>query len=260
VSDATTLPLRAENNPKFYGRFKWLGLGALAFMVYCLYDGYVNWPAQQARGVALMELAEEELPREKLEELAHAGHGAHDSYLKLKKQLPDYPELQEAYQSKAEAEGWDPAPPAKLRTDGDIYGQYVMAGLAGLAGVWFLTTVVRTSGRWFELNDSGVTSRWGETFTLDQITAIDKKQWRDKGIARLRYQDAKGRPRTFVVDDYKYHKRTADRILYEIEQRVGAEKITNGRPEADPQQPQQPTTGEVTEPPAEPSEAASESK
>ncbi|TWT96112.1 hypothetical protein Pla108_31940 [Botrimarina colliarenosi] len=228
-----SLPLRAENNPKFYSRFKWLGLGAIAFMFYCLYDGYINYPDQQVRGVALMELAEEILPNDKKKEIAQAGHGAHDAYQLIKKQLPDFPELKEAWEAKATAEGWLLAPPAKLRTEGDILGQYVMAGFAGLGGLWFLFTVWRTNGRWFELNENGITSRWGESFSLDQVTAIDKKQWRDKGIARLRYQGANGRQRTFVIDNYKYHKKTTDRIFYLIEQHVGVDKIVGGKPEVD---------------------------
>lgn len=247
MSEAASLPLRAENNPKFYSRFKWLGLGAIGFMLYCLYDGGVNYPNQQVRAEALIELAEEQLPAEKKEELAHAGHGKKDMYVKLKKQVPDFPELKAAYESKAEAEGWPADPPAKLREEGDILGQYVMAGLAALGAVWFLLTVFRTSGRWFELNEGGVTSRWGETFTLDQVTAIDKKQWRDKGIARLRYKDAKGRAKTFVVDNYKYHKKTTDRIMYQIEQHVGLEKIAGSKPDLDPDapKPEQPVAAEA---------------
>lgn len=240
-----SLPLRAENNPKFYSRFKWLGLGAIAFMFYCLYDGYVNYPAQQERGVALMKLAEDTLPGDKLEEIAHAGHGPHDGYLLIKKQMPDFPELKEAWESKASAEGWPAVPPKKLRTDGDILGQYVMAGIALLGGVWFLTTVLRTNGRWFELNENGVTSRWGESFSLNQVTAIDKKQWRDKGIARVRYQTPSGRVKTFVVDNYKYHKKTTDEILRRIELGAGVEKITGGRPEPEPSEEVEPAPADA---------------
>ncbi|MEO0529259.1 MAG: hypothetical protein AAF266_01650 [Planctomycetota bacterium] len=237
MSEDSSLPLRAENNPKFYSRFKWLGLGAIAFMLYCIYDGAVTYPNQQVRAEALIELAEEQLPQEKKEELAHAGHGRKDMYLKLKTQVPDFPELKAAYESKAESEGWPTTPPAKLREEGDILGQYVMAGLSALGAVWFLTTVLRTNGRWFELNEEGITSRWGQSFSPKQVTAIDKKQWRDKGIARVRYKDANGRSKTFVVDNYKYHKKTTDRILYEIEQQAGLDKIKGGKPEPDPDAP-----------------------
>ena len=226
-----SLPLRAENNPKFYSRFKWLGLGAIAFMLYCLYDGYINYPAQMERGEALFAIAEEVLPNEKKQEIASAGHGRTDAYLLIKKQMPDYPALKEAWETKAAAEGWPAIPPKKLRTEGDILGQYVMAAIALAGGVWFFTTVLRTYGRWFELIENGITSRWGESFSLDQVTAIDKKQWRDKGIARVRYKTSGGRQKTFVVDNYKYHKKTTDEILRQIEVGAGYDKIVNGKPE-----------------------------
>lgn len=225
-----SLPLRAENNPKFYSRFKWLGLGAIAFMFYCLYDGYINYPAQMVRGKALVTLAQENLPNDKWEDVRRA-HGPDDAYQIIKKQIPDYPNLKEAWETKAAAEGWPKIPPKKLRTDGDILGQYVMAAIALAGGIWFITTVLRTNGRWFELNENGITSRWGESFSLDQVTAIDKKQWRDKGIARVRYKTPSGRQKTFVVDNYKYHKKTTDEILRQIEIGAGYDKIVNGKPE-----------------------------
>ncbi len=234
MSDAVTLPLRAENNPKFYSRFLWLGLAALGFMAYCLYDGFVNYPDQKVRGEALLTVAEETIPVDKREELMHGGHGMGGYYTHLVESLPDYPEFQSAWESRATAEGWSMTPPAKLRTDGAILNQHIMAVIAALGAAHFLFTVYRTRGRWFELGESGITSRWGESFSLDQVTEIDKKQWRDKGIARLRYKDSKGRQRTFVVDDYKYHRKTTDRILWHIENVVGFDKIVSGKPGPDP--------------------------
>lgn len=237
MSDTVTLPLRAENNPKFYGRFKWLGLLALGFMVYCLYDGFVNWPDQQVRGEALIELAEERLSKSELEELMGGGHGRPGYYQHLVASLPDHPEFDAAWKEKAAAEAWPDVPPAKLRTDGSIVNQHIMAALSLLGAIYFFTTVWRTNGRWFQLDENGITSRWGESFSLDQVTAIEKKQWRDKGIARLRYKDERGRDKTFVVDDYKYHRKTTDRILWYIENAVGFDKIVGGKPGPDPDAP-----------------------
>ncbi|QDT68052.1 hypothetical protein MalM25_09640 [Planctomycetes bacterium MalM25] len=239
MSQDVTLPLRAENNPKFYSRFKWLGLAALGFMAYCLYDGLVTWPDQMERGQTLYTMAEETLSESDKDEITRVvhekklhGHGGF--YQILRTNLSDYPELETAWKEKAAEAGWDEAPPAKLRAQGDIYGQYIMAGISLLGAIYFLTTVLRTNGRWFELNENGVDSRWGESFSLDQVTAIEKKQWRDKGIARVRYKDEGGRARTFVVDNYKYHRKTTDRILWRIENAVGIDKIVGGKPGPDP--------------------------
>lgn len=240
MSDSQTTPLRAENNPKFYSRFKWLGLAAIGFTLYCLYDGYINWPDQQVRGEAFMEIAKDNLPEETLREAAEGAHGQNDIYQKLMKRMPEEEGLATAWQTKAQESGWDPAPPAKLRTDGDIAGQYVMAALSAAGAVWFLATVWMSNGRWIELNDQGVITSWGQSFSMGEVTAIEKKQWKDKGIAKVRYSEG-GAKKTFVVDDYKYHRKTTDRILFEIEQRAGADKIVGGKPEADPDAPTEPT-------------------
>lgn len=236
MSDAVTLPLRAENNPKFYSRFIWLGLGALAFMLYCLYDGFINYPDQMVRGEAVMATAEATLSQEELNEIAAdgGGHGRAGVYDHLVEEMPDHPEFQSAWESKAEENGWSTEPPAKLRSPGSIVNQHIMAVLSLIAALWFLSTVFLTRGRWIELNEQGITSSWGQAFALDQVTTIDKKKWRDKGIAYIRYRDEKGKQRSFVVDDYKYHRKTTDRILWYIENMVGFDKITGGKPGPDP--------------------------
>lgn len=234
MTDTAQLPLRAENNPKFYRRFVWLGVGALGFMVWCLYDARVTYPAQKLRSEGLLKVAEETLAKTQLEELTGNAHGLADVYQRVLKRYADLPGLKEAYEAKAAEEGWPATPYKKLRGDGDILGNYIMAVAAGLAGVWFLFTVWRVTGRWFELGADGITTRWGERFTLDRVTTIDKKLWRDKGIAKLRYKDEAGRQRTFVVDNYKYIKKDTDRALYLIEQAVGLDKIVNGKPDDDP--------------------------
>ncbi len=65
---------------------------------------------------------------------------------------------------------------------------------------------------------------------LDQAVQLEKRQWRNKGIAKLRYHDG-GRTRTFVVDDFKFKREPTDAILVEIEKQIGVDKITGGPPE-----------------------------
>lgn len=223
--------LRAENNPKFYSRFKWLGLGAFAFMLYCLYDGYINYPDQQVRGEALMAVAETSLSEERIREASEGAHGAGEVYQRVVDLMADEEALAAAWEAKAAENDWAAEPPEKLRTDGDIVGQYIMAGIAVIAGVWMLTTVWLASGRWIELADDVVNTSWGQSFPVASVTQIDKRQWRDKGIARVRYKHD-GRAGKFVVDDYKYHRKTTDEILRRIEQMATGAEITGGPPEA----------------------------
>ena len=73
-------------------------------------------------------------------------------------------------------------------------------------------------------------SSWGQSFQFDQVESLDKRKWRNKGIANVVYRDG-ARKRRFVIDDYKFMREPTDAILYELEQRIGIEKITSGPPE-----------------------------
>ena len=76
--------------------------------------------------------------------------------------------------------------------------QFWMAGLAALVGFFPLFSVWRSRGRWIELNDSGLTSSWGQSVAFDQAELLEKRQWRNKGIAKLPLQ--RRRPDADVCD------------------------------------------------------------
>src|SRR5947208_17020140 len=42
--------IRAENDPRFSRKFLFMGILAIGFAFYCLYDGIVGYPAQRVRG------------------------------------------------------------------------------------------------------------------------------------------------------------------------------------------------------------------
>ena len=63
--------------------------------------------------------------------------------------------------------------------------------------------------------------------------SIDKKKWDKKGIANLHYQE-NGRKKILTLDDFIYDRPTTDDILRQVEQRVGHDKIINGKPEPPP--------------------------
>ena len=232
MNDLNQDSLRADNNPKFYSRFKWLGLAALGFACYCYYDGSVNYPDQQVRGEAYLELAEESLTQEQLHEVAANAHGRQDVYKKLLKRAKEDVNFSNAWAALTKEKDWPIAPPKKLRSEGDIFNQFVMSGLTTLAGLWMLLTVWRSSGRWVELSKEGtLNTSWGQSFPVESVTQIDKRLWRDKGIARVKY-DHEGRKGRFVVDDYKYDRPVMDEILRRMETAVDSDKITGGPTEA----------------------------
>lgn len=196
------MTIRAERDPRFYFRFLLIGLAALGFALYCLYDGFIGYPLAQERAVAFEKLLEEDRGDE------------WDAY--------------------AIERGWSTVPPAASKPheeyEVDVKMQFWMAGGTALLAFFPLLAVWRSRGRWIELSDQGLTSSWGQTVAFDQAELLEKRQWRSKGIAKLRYDDGV-RKRTFVIDDFKFKRAPTDEILAELEKRIGLDKITGGPPE-----------------------------
>jgi hypothetical protein len=197
------MAIRTVSDRRYYRRFIIIGVLALGWAVYCLYDGFIGYPNQRERALAFQRLEEE-----------HRGDV----------------EVLDKWHSYAQERGWSTAFPGEPKTQGDIYMQFVMAAGTGAIGLWLLWGVLRTRGDWIEQTDSGLSSSWGQTLDYDQVLSIDKRKWRNKGIAKIRYQDG-GRKRRFVLDNFKFQRDTTDRILYELESHVGHDKITGGPPE-----------------------------
>lgn len=196
-------PIRADHNPKFYSRFLLIGLGMLAFALYCVYDGAVAYPNQ---------------------------HERYSKYVELRDDLRG-----DEWEDYAEQQGWPLEPPEKDRTEAEIAGQFWMAGGCALIGVFFLLKVLLARGRWMESDGAQLTTSWGQTVPYDAVTEIDKKKWANKGIARIKYT-VDGQTKRFVLDDFKFHRQPTDAILYEMEQAAGTDKIVNGAPEVDPEE------------------------
>lgn len=199
------MTIRAENDPKFSRRFWIMGIAAIGFAFWCLYDGIIAWPREQERALV------------------------------WEKDFAD--KSTEAWITFAEEQGWSTSLPEESKSEEDyrtaIYGQYAMAIVSGLIGLWLLSIPIRARGRWIEASDTGITSSWGESLNYSDIVEVNKRQWRSKGIAKVTYLD-NGRKRKFAIDDYKFDRYPTDAILYELEQRIDFEKITNGPPEPPP--------------------------
>ena len=183
-----------------------MGIVAIGFAFWCLKDAIISYPEIRQRG---FEEFKAENPKITATDAAEF----------------------EANANKEEHVAWGQyAHEYNIKTGPDIITQYIMAALTGVAGLVLLSIPLRSRGRWIELDDSGVRSSWGQEFHFDQIELINKRKWREKGIAKITYRDG-ARKRRFVVDDFKFMRGPTDEILFEIEQRVGIEKITGGPPE-----------------------------
>ncbi len=193
------MTVRTNTNQRYYFRFLLIGLAVIGFGLWSLYDGAIAYPQQRERALAYQKLKEED-----------RGGTWHDE---------------------AQRRGWPTELPGQPKTKVDFIQQYIMAGVASTAGLLLLWVVYRARGRWIEATDVGLETSWGERFDFDQVIAIDKKRWREKGIATIKYQRGKRRKR-MVLDNFKYDRDTTNSILHAVEAKAGAEKIIGGPPEA----------------------------
>lgn len=185
-----------------------MGIAAIGFALWSLYDGVIGYPRQRERALA----------HQKLEEELKGG---------------DPVVFRDQWHEFARERGWSTAYPGEPKGPGDIIMQYVMAAIAGSIGLWLISIPLRARGRWIESTNTGITSSWGQSLDFDQVIELNKRQWRNKGIAKVTYQDG-GRKRRFVIDDYKFDRYATDAILYELEQKIDPALITGGPPEPPP--------------------------
>jgi hypothetical protein len=180
-----------------------LGIAALGFAVFCLYDGTIRYPARQERALAFKKLWDE---------------GRADDW--------------NAYASER---GWRTSFPGEPKTkedyNGSIMMQYFMAAVTGAVGVWLLAGVWRARGTWIESTDSGITASWGQSVDYEQVLSVDKRKWRSKGITKVTYSQ-NGRKRRFIIDDYKFDRHPTGQVLRDLESKIDPALIMGGPPEA----------------------------
>lgn len=196
------MTIRAPRDGRFYLRFLIIGLAAFGFAGWALYDGFIKYPLAQKRALVFEKLIEEKRGDE--------------------------------WDAEATKRGWSTTPPAASKPEEeyevDVKMQFWMAGGAAIVGFFPLLSVFMSRGRWIEFSKNTLTSSWGQSVNMDQVTGLEKRQWRNKGVAKLRYND-NGRTKTFVIDDFKFKREPTDQILAEIEKHISHDMITGGPPE-----------------------------
>lgn len=210
------MQIRAENDPKYWRKFLIMGICALGFALYCLYDGIIGYPARREKGFA--EFKQD-----------------YKSHFKDEKQQQLSLAEFEATAGSDQRLEWDHyAHDRDIPSKPDVVMQFIMATAMIVAGLLLVSNPLRARGRWIEFGPGGLTSSWGDGFSSEQVELIDKRKWKGKGIAKVRYV-AGDKCGTFVVDDYKFDRYRTDAILYLLEQQVDHEKIVNGAPEPEPE-------------------------
>jgi hypothetical protein len=227
------MPIRADNDPRFSRRFLIMGVVAIGFALWSLYDGMVKYPAQRVRGFDEFKVDYKSL--------------FEDSQVKSM----SVDEFERSADNERRLEWTKYMHDRDIKSIPEIFTQFVQAAVAGLVGLFLLSIPIRSRGRWIEANESGVTSSWGQSFRYDQVEQLNKRRWRDKGIAKVTYVD-NGRRRQFVIDDFKFMREPTDRILFELEQHIEFERITGGPPE--------PLPGEYVEAPADAAPASADER
>jgi hypothetical protein len=189
-----------------------MGIVAIGFAIWSLYDGMVKYPAQRKQGFSEFKVDYKPLFQDS----------------KLNAMTVD--QFEGLADEKPRLEWAKYCHERGIKMIPEIFTQYIQAVIAFLAGLYLLSLPIRARGRWIEADENGITSSWGQSLQYDQIEQVNKRKWRDKGIAKVTYIDG-GRRKMFVVDDFKFMRDPTDQILYELEQRIEPERITGGPPE-----------------------------
>ncbi len=74
-------------------------------------------------------------------------------------------------------------------------------------------------GSWIEGTDDEIRDSRGRTFSLNSLVEIDRHRWEEKGIAVLRFNH-EGRKQKFILDDFKYQREAAGKILELAERKL----------------------------------------
>jgi len=197
------MTIRAKISVRYLLRAGIIAVVCIGFFFWCLYDAKVKYPNQMERAKKFEKLKAEE-------------------------RLGEWDAL-------ADERGWSRENPGKPKTEGDIWSQYIFAAISGPVGLLFLFFFLRARGSWMEASDTGINTSWGEQFEHGQITMLDKKNWKKKGIAKVTYQQD-ARTRRLTLDDCKYDFEETEKILRQMEANIPVEQIVNGSPEPPPEE------------------------
>ncbi len=161
------------------------------------YDGYIAWPAEEARYQTLVTLTAD---------IVEEGD-------KLTDKNPDVKQAWERYAAENDLKPKVP----KHRSEGDLAGQRgIFMGFA-VIGLIFTAWVVLQHRKSVRADGEIITGPNGETVNFDQITETDRRKWNTKGIAYAIYEEG-GKKRRVCLDDHKFL--GAEAILLEAERRI----------------------------------------
>ncbi|CAN5499177.1 hypothetical protein BH23VER1_BH23VER1_24870 [soil metagenome] len=113
-----------------------------------------------------------------------------------------------AWRDYAAGKGW-PEEPDK-RTQGDVTEQLVISGVMGTLAVVILVVFLVNRPKTLRADASSFTTPGGKRIPFDSVHRIDKRKWKNKGLAYAHYKGPQGSGKA-TIDDLKFG--GADAIL-----------------------------------------------
>ncbi len=200
------MSVRAVADQKFIRKYIYLSLAGLAFCLWGVYDAVYKFPTELQMAEAFDQIKDEPDAIERWTELA-------------KGNLDRGWELEKPHNSAETVRGY-------MR-----FNNFIIIGGLGLMS-FFLLKFFRTQGSYLESTETGIQTSWGKSLEFNRITKINKRRWASKGIAKVAYQDANGKRRTMVFDDFKYQREPMAELMTMCEQGLQPDQIVGGKSQA----------------------------
>ena len=205
------MTIRANFTNSFLIRYAFIAVVCLGFMFWCLYDGLIGYPKLMEPALAFQAIQERE-PKP-------SDSDAKREFLDLAKEN-DW---------KMDAKKFEKISDIS-HLEADIFQQFSMAAVSVAIGLPFLILLVRGRGSWMEASETGIHTSWGQAMQFDQITLLNKRKWKDKGIAKVQYE-SEGSKRKLILDDCKFDRDPTEEMLRLIESHISLDQFVNGDPE-----------------------------
>jgi len=185
------MAVRANISKGYIWRPGLIGVAALSFSGWFLYDGTVKYPLQQEQ---------------------------HDTYIEVFQEHADPTEAGRVWETLATEKGWPTVKPTP-REDKDIFTQKLLAGITAPIGLYFMATFLMTLGRWVEADEDGLRTNGGKATGYDGITSIDESRWKTKGIALVHFEND-GMAGHILLDDWKFDRDRTRQIYDAVKERM----------------------------------------
>jgi hypothetical protein len=155
------------------------------FGCWSLYDGLVAYPRKQEMGLTWVKLREAGAPKEE--------------WLRI-----------------AQEKGWPTEEPTQI-SDMSIRTQFIMASITLPLGLIFLYGLVRSLGRYVELDGDTLKAGGRRSVSLSDVQRVDSDRWKTKGIAVVHYPQGR-----ILLDDWKFDREATAQIYNAVVTAVAA--------------------------------------